>query len=48
MAEEEDATDECALCSRCGMEALGAIGDEILCESCYHVSGSCCGLSEDC
>ena len=30
-------------CDRCGREALGVVGDETLCESCYHEAGACCG-----
>lgn len=44
---EEDVSEKEDACTRCGMEALGAFGDEMLCEACYHASASCCGLSED-
>jgi hypothetical protein len=30
-------------CDRCGKEALGELGEETLCESCYHAETSCCG-----
>ena len=30
-------------CDRCGKEAAGVLGDETLCESCYHGEASCCG-----
>jgi NMD protein affecting ribosome stability and mRNA decay len=33
-----------ATCDRCGREAAGHLGDEALCESCYHEASSCCGL----
>jgi len=41
--------DPAATCDRCGREAAGAIGDEVLCENCCHEAGSCCGQygSED-
>jgi hypothetical protein len=30
-------------CDRCGREAAGILGDEALCESCYHAESACCG-----
>ncbi len=30
-------------CDRCGMPALGVLGDETLCENCIHEAGACCG-----
>lgn len=34
-------------CNRCGKEALGAIGEEALCESCIHGDSACCGRFSD-
>ncbi|MFT3990544.1 MAG: hypothetical protein QM680_03955 [Luteolibacter sp.] len=34
-------------CDRCGREALGIVGDEALCEDCYHEAGACCGDREE-
>ncbi len=34
-------------CGRCGQEAAGHLGDEALCETCYHEASSCCGLFGD-
>lgn len=44
---EEEVSEKEEACSRCGSEALGDFGEEILCEACYHASASCCGFSED-
>jgi len=30
-------------CDRCGKEAAGHLGEEALCETCYHAETSCCG-----
>ena len=29
-------------CSRCGQIAEGRVGDEVICDKCYQISGSCC------
>jgi hypothetical protein len=31
-------------CDRCGQPASAVVGDETLCDSCYHTAGSCCGM----
>ncbi len=31
-------------CDRCGHPAIGEVGDEALCETCYHEAGACCGV----
>jgi formylmethanofuran dehydrogenase subunit E len=30
-------------CDRCGQPAAAIVGDEMLCESCYHAAASCSG-----
>jgi hypothetical protein len=29
-------------CTRCGTETQGRFGDVVICDDCYHISGSCC------
>lgn len=29
-------------CTRCGKETAGRFGDIVICDDCYHISGSCC------
>lgn len=45
MSDREEAAGEsgAAACDRCGRESLGILGDEALCESCYHSATACCG-----
>jgi hypothetical protein len=44
---EQTSQDTAETCDRCGKEAAGIVGDERLCESCYHAETSCCGGSFD-
>jgi hypothetical protein len=30
-------------CDRCWCESIGEVGEERLCESCYHAESACCG-----
>lgn len=46
VAQEEKAEDA-EWCTRCGAEAAGAAGEEVLCVDCFQASGSCCGFSEN-
>jgi len=40
MSEESQDRDSC---DRCGKEALGVIGEELLSENCIHAESACCG-----
>lgn len=44
MEQVKEVSDDSSACTRCGREALGVLGEEALCESCYHSASACCGV----
>lgn len=47
MSEDGNLGEGCSYCDRCGRKADGVLGDEALCEDCYHAASSCCGVFGD-